>query len=72
MNAKAKPEHIWICAACGKQARWRYGFDDKNVNDPERSAGWDESCVMRATLCHKDKKDGLWQAVSEEEGRYAE
>lgn len=42
---------VWVCGACGKTSRTRYGFDDddKNVCDP----GWDESCMLNSTLCHE-------------------
>jgi hypothetical protein len=33
---------IWVCGACGKTARDRYG-------DPGTS--WDESCMLNAILC---------------------
>lgn len=63
-NEKAEVGTIFVCGACGKTARWRYGFDDKNVNDPERSPGWDESCAMHSVLCHEAKTpDGRFRAV---------
>lgn len=34
---------IWVCNACGKTARVRWRFED--------SKGWDESCMLNATLC---------------------
>ena len=41
---------VWVCGACGKRARSRYGFDAQ-----ERSTaidrGWDESCMLHAVLC---------------------
>lgn len=32
---------IWVCLACGKTARDRYGAD---------SRGWDASCVINAQM----------------------
>ena len=40
---------IWVCAACGKTAKDRYGLEGKH------SFGWDESCALNAVLCHEDK-----------------
>lgn len=45
------PEHVWICAACGKTSTTQYGFDDRNKSTA--SAGWDESCMLNAVLCTK-------------------
>lgn len=50
---------VYVCGACGKISRTRYGFDDddKNVCQP----GWDESCMLHAILCHEatiERKDG--------------
>ncbi len=44
---------VWVCGACGKRSRTRYGFDADNKRTP-LSYGWDESCMLNATLC-KDK-----------------
>jgi hypothetical protein len=49
---------IWVCGACGKTSRDRYGDAD--------SRGWDSSCMLHAVLCHEERKDGVWQAVKEE------
>lgn len=48
---------IWVCGACGKTAKDRYGLEG------ERSYGWDESCMLNAVLCHEPPlgPDG-WQA----------
>lgn len=35
---------IWVCSACGKTSKDRYG--DKN-------SSWDESCMMNSFLCHE-------------------
>jgi hypothetical protein len=44
-----KAPHAWVCGACGKQSRSRYGFDAKENN--VASPGWDEACVLNAVLC---------------------
>jgi len=44
---------IWICGACGKRSRTRFGFD-KEGRRASVSAGWDESCMLNAVLCHDD------------------
>lgn len=36
---------IWVCGACGKTARDRYGIEG------EHDRGWDESCMLNAVLC---------------------
>lgn len=68
--------HVWVCGACGKTSRTRYGFNaaDQSVASP----GWDESCMLNAVLCHREQRlrdsDGLkeWVAVcSPEEAKPA-
>lgn len=54
---------IWVCGACGKTSKDRYG-------DPDSS--WDESCMMNSVLCHEKKRfdqKGLycWHAFSLQE-----
>jgi len=42
---------VWICYACGKKSRTKYGFDVTG----QRAAinrGWDESCMMNAVLVY--------------------
>ena len=52
MNETAPEGQVWVCAACGKQSRDRYGY------------GWDESCMLHAVLCFEQKNEnGSWQAV---------
>jgi hypothetical protein len=46
---------LWVCMACGKVSRTRYGFlegDAQRMPDGTRvaSRGWDESCMMNAEL----------------------
>jgi hypothetical protein len=43
-NTVADQGLIFVCSACGKQSRDRYG-------DQAVSRGWDESCVLNAVLC---------------------
>lgn len=56
-NEIAKPGTIFVCRACGKTSRDRYG-------DQAISAGWDESCMSNAVLCHEEKQRGCWLPVS--------
>jgi hypothetical protein len=58
---------VWICGACGKRSRTRYGFDESK----QRTAidrGWDESCMLHAVLCHDDMRcvGGVFQWVAVE------
>ncbi len=60
----AAPGTIWVCGACGKRSRTRYGFDANN----QRTAidrGWDESCMLHAVLCYEGGPP--WQAVGQED-----
>jgi hypothetical protein len=55
MNERAPEGTIFVCAYCGKTARWRYCAAN----------GWDESCMLHAVLCHEQKGlDGKWRAVA--------
>jgi hypothetical protein len=38
----------WVCCACGKTSRSRYGFDAQNKSVAMH--GWDESCMLHAAL----------------------
>jgi hypothetical protein len=54
---------IWVCGACGKTSKDRYG---------DRNSSWDESCALNAVLCYADKrftKQGMlcWIAVPSED-----
>jgi hypothetical protein len=64
MDGKAYPPkgQVWVCSACGKRARTRYGVDAAGAHT-NLDHGWDESCVMHAVLCHEEKMDGLFVAV---------
>jgi len=57
---------IWVCAACGKSAKDRYGIEG------EHSRGWDESCMLNAVLYREVKgfdSRGVygWQAFNAED-----
>lgn len=59
----APPGQVWVCAACGKRALSKYGFDDKgNSTSAQRR---DESCMLHAVLCYEiPNADGSYQAVT--------
>jgi hypothetical protein len=62
-NHEAPEGQVYVCGACGRRSRDKYGF--KPID-----AGWDESCAMNAVLCYAEKKDandgrGLRWAVVE-------
>ena len=38
----AENGEIWVCGACGKTAKDRYG---------DGNSSWDESCFMNSILC---------------------
>jgi len=43
---------VWVCGACGKTTKDKYGNE----------RGWDESCMLNAILCEESKlvwKDGF-------------
>jgi hypothetical protein len=62
-TTRAPADQVWVCGACGKTSRTRYGFDDSNKSVADR--GWDESCMMNAVLCWADRGLGDWRAVEE-------
>lgn len=52
---------IWVCGACGKTSKDRYGDPGKN---------WDEACMLNSVLCHVEPEriEGepfKWRAVEE-------
>ncbi|MDR3502905.1 MAG: hypothetical protein P4L79_10005 [Legionella sp.] len=49
----AREGTIWVCAACGKTHKDRYGMEG------EGSRGWDESCMMHAVLCDEKQRPDL-------------
>ena len=44
----APPGSFWVCHACGKTSRHRYG-------DIGAMPGWDSSCAMQAGLYREDQ-----------------
>ena len=44
----AEAGKIWVCTACGKLSKTRYGFTADNKNCCER--GYDESCMLASCL----------------------
>lgn len=66
----APEPRVWVCGACGKRARSRYGFDAAGKSTA-LDRGWDESCMLNAVLCEptpvRDVLTGapLWTAVNE-------
>lgn len=54
-DTPAPAEQVYVCGACGRQARTVNGLKDT-------------SCRTWATLCFKQKtKDGAWRAVPQED-----
>lgn len=47
MNDIARESHVFVCLACGKTARTRYGFNDDD-GASNASPGWDASCMLNA------------------------
>ncbi len=46
---KVAPEgQVFICAACGKRSKDRYG-------DQKIDHGWDASCMLNSVLCYEKK-----------------
>ena len=62
MNKVAPEGMVYVCAACGKRSKDRYG-------DQKIDRLWDASCMMHAVLCYENKKDeqGRWIAAPESE-----
>ncbi len=55
-NYVAASDQIWVCQACGKTARSRYGFWDdgtKRGGASNADNGWDASCMSNAVLCYQ-------------------
>jgi len=62
-NRIAPKGKVWVCCACGKTSKDRYG-----LRFPEETTrGWDESCLLNSQLFDKDKL-----IYSEGEGRVLE
>jgi hypothetical protein len=62
MNEVAPEGQVFVCAACGKRSKDRYG-------DQKIDRGWDVSCMLNAVLCYeeKDPKTDMYIAVPREE-----
>lgn len=43
-NQVAGDGEVWVCIACGKRSRDRFGMQAISV-------GWDASCMSKAILC---------------------
>lgn len=43
MNEIAPEGEVWVCQACGKMSKDKYGFQ-------KISWGWDESCMLNSAL----------------------
>lgn len=39
---------VWVCLACGKMSRDKYGFDPI-------TRGWDESCMLNSALIRQSR-----------------
>lgn len=46
-NVVAKKGQVFVCGACGKRSKDRYG--DQPVDQ-----GWDVSCMLHAVLCDEN------------------
>jgi hypothetical protein len=58
-NQVAPEGQVWVCAACGKRSKDRYG-------DQAIDRGWDVSCALNSVLCYEQKDErGHWVAVTE-------
>lgn len=47
-NEKAPEGFVWVCFACGKRSRDKYG--EQAIN-----RGWDVSCMMNSNLVDESK-----------------
>lgn len=53
-NRIAPDGAIWVCGACGKTSKDRYG-------DALSDRGWDTSCAMNAVLCKAPQSKDGWE-----------
>ena len=53
-NEIAPEGQVYVCGACGKRSRDRYG-------SARIDYGWDESCMLNSVLCYDDGPP--WKAV---------
>lgn len=62
-TALALEGQVWVCAACGKRAKSRWGHDAAG-NSTVIDDGYDSSCMSHAVLCFEEREpDGAWRAV---------
>lgn len=57
----APDNQVWVCGACAKTSRTKYGFDEAGHRCA--STSWDESCMMNAYLCWRRQKNGAWMSI---------
>lgn len=50
-NEVAGDGEIFVCTACGKRSKDRYG-------DQAIDRGWDESCMLNAVRCYETRRVG--------------
>lgn len=43
MNETAPKDYVWVCFACGKRSKDKYGSDPIDK-------GWDESCMLNSYM----------------------
>lgn len=52
-NERAPDGQVYVCGACGKTSRWKWGIVGNTNREPtvhDASDGWDESCSMHSVL----------------------
>lgn len=54
-NIQAPEGAHWVCGACGKKSKWKYGFDAQEKDCADY--GWDESCMMNCALIEDEVKE---------------
>jgi hypothetical protein len=65
-NEKAPKGKVWICAACGKRSKDRYG-------NQKIDQGWDESCILNSVLVSEGEAfQALQWKAAEEKDRLAQ
>ena len=59
-NDVAPEGQVFVCSACGKRSKDRYG-------DQAIDHWWDESCMLHAVLCYDKQRIGAegpyWETV---------
>lgn len=73
-TALAPAGKVWVCLACGKKSRTKYGFDKDNKDVADR--GWDESCMLNSQLFEESRlvldEDGRVQEVKDDHTQASE